>query len=502
MSGYIPTMTSLWHATSARRPAAAASLPERAELVVVGAGLTGLTTALLAQRAGIDVLVVESRHLGAAATGNTTAKISLLQGTTLSSIRAHHDDDAVRAYVQANVAGQQLAQEFMDDIGVAYQREAAYTYVNDESSLSTLEAEYDAASTAGLPVLWAETPELPFRTGGAIRLSDQLQMDPMELLEAMRRTFVDAGGRFLEGVRVTGLGLRSDTVETTSGTVQAPHVVLATGAPILDRGAHFTRLVAQRSYALSFRVPDDSAAVPDGMYLSADSPSRSLRYAPHNGGRLLLVGGNGHEVGRERDTQRRVDELVTWTEQHWPDAELTHQWSAQDYAAENQLPIVQKLPGGSDIQVATGFNKWGMSNGPAAAIAMVAHVAGEPEPSWRREMSRRVPGVRDLAEATRAGTKVGFHLTRGWAGALVSSDDREPAPGEGRVHRDGAAVVATSNVDGRVCSVSAVCPHLGGILQWNEAETSWDCPLHGSRFAADGSLLEGMATRDLTKLDD
>ena len=244
----------------------------------------------------------------------------------------------------------------MDELGVAYQREAAYTYVNDESSLSTLEKEYDAATDAGLPVLWAETAELPFRTGGAIRLADQLQMDPMELLEALRRAFVDAGGKVLEGVRVTGLGLRSDTVDTTSGTVRAPHVVLATGAPILDRAGHFTRLVAQRSYALSFRVPADSAAVPEGMYLSADSPSRSLRYAPYDGGRLLLVGGNGHEVGRERDTQRRVDQLVAWTETHWPGAELTHQWSAQDYAAENaaadRAAAARRLghPGGDRVQ--------------------------------------------------------------------------------------------------------------------------------------------------------
>ena len=225
-------MTSLWHATASRRPAAVASLPDRAELVVVGAGLTGLTTALLAQRAGIDVLLLEARHLGAAATGNTTAKISLLQGTTLSSIRAHHDDDAVRAYVQANAAGQQQVHELMDELGVAYQREAAYTYVNDESSLSTLEKEYDAATAAGLPVLWAETTELPFRTGGAIRLADQLQMDPMELLEALRRAFVDAGGQVARGRAGhrarPALGHRRDDVRHGAGAARRAG----------DRGAH------------------------------------------------------------------------------------------------------------------------------------------------------------------------------------------------------------------------------------------------------------------------
>ncbi len=459
-----------------------------------------MVAALLAQRAGLDVLVLEGRDLGAVATGNTTAKISLLQGSILSTIRAHHDEDAVRAYVQANVAGQQLLQEFCDDLGVAYQLQDAYSYASGEGGLTALERELSAAQAVDLPVEWTEDHELPFPTAGQIVLGDQLQVDPMELLEGMRRAFVDAGGSFHEGVRVIGAGLREANLTTTEGTVQTPNIVLATGAPVLDRAGHFTRLVAKRSYALSFSVPDPTT-VPEGMYLSVDEPTRSIRYAPYRGKRLLLVGGNGHEVGRERNTQQRVDELEEWTREHWAGAELTHQWSAQDYQAENQLPIVQKLPSRANIQLATGFNKWGMTNGPAAAIAMVAAITGEDEPGWRAELRRRVPGVRDIAEASVTGTKVGFHMTRGWGEALLTSGTDEPEPGEGKVARRGAGLVATSNVDGRICRVSGVCPHLGGILQWNSAEQSWDCPLHGSRFAADGTLLEGMATRGLKPVE-
>lgn len=495
-------MTSLWRSdTSRAHDKKSAPLPHEAEVVVVGAGITGMTSALLAQRAGLDVLVLEGRDLGAAATGNTTAKLSLLQGSTLSTIRAHHDDDAVRAYVQANAAGQQLVQELCDELAVPYQVEAAYSYANGASGMGTLERELAAAAAADLPVEWVDEHELPFATAGQIRLDGQLQVDPMELLEGLRRAFVDGGGRLVEGVRVIGAGLREAVIDTTEGPLRTPRVVLATGAPVLDRAGHFGRLVAKRSYALSFTVPDE-ASVPAGMYLSVDEPSRSIRWAPHDGRRLLLVGGNGHEVGRDRDTQQRVDQLVGWTQEHWPGAELTHQWSAQDYQAENQLPIVQKLPGRAHIQLATGFNKWGMTNGPAAALAMVAALTGEDEPGWRAELRRRVPGVRDLAEASVAGTKVGYHATVGWGGALLGFDGKDPAPGEGRVTRRGASIVATANVDGQVCRVSGVCPHLGGILQWNTAEQSWDCPLHGSRFAADGTLLEGMATRGLVPVED
>jgi Rieske Fe-S protein len=232
------------------------------------------------------------------------------------------------------------------------------------------------------------------------------------------------------------------------------------------------------------------------MYLSADQPSRSLRYAPSEQGRLLLVGGNGHEVGREKDTSRRVQELVDWTHGHWGPASLTHQWSAQDYETENRLPVVQELPGPARVWQVSGFHKWGFTNGPASALALVAAVTGSEEPDWRDTLRQRVPGLRDLGSAAVAQQKVGWHMTSGWASALVDGH-ADPEPGEGVVRREGAKVVATSNVDGRLCSVSVVCPHLGGILRWNAAERSWDCPLHGSRFGPDGQVLEGYATRGL-----
>ena len=491
-------MTSLWHATrpsSPDRTLREQPLPTRADLVVVGAGITGLTTALLARRAGLDVLVLEARHLGAAATGNTTAKISLLQGTVLSQVRKHHDQEVVSAYVCSNTEGRDLLVGLIEELGVDHQRETAYTYANTDKGLRALEQEYAAAVGAGLPMRWTDDLELPYAVAGAIALDDQVQVHPMELLEALASALEDEGGRVVEGVRVVRTGLRETVVHTDSGDVRADAVVMATGAPQLDRAAHFSRMVAQRSYALSFQVPDD-ATVPHGMYLSADQPSRSLRWTPSERGRLLLVGGNGHEVGREPDTARRVQELVDWTHEHWGPASLTHQWSAQDYETENRLPVVQELPGPARVWQVSGFQKWGFTNGPASALALVAAVTGSEEPSWRSTLRRRVPGLRDLGAAAVAQQKVGWHMTRGWASALVDGH-ADPEPGEGVVRRQGAKVVATANVDGRLCSVSGVCPHLGGILRWNAAEQSWDCPLHGSRFAPDGQVLEGYATRGL-----
>ncbi|MDR7363428.1 NAD(P)/FAD-dependent oxidoreductase [Nocardioides marmoribigeumensis] len=376
-------MTSLWHATHQPRADRAHSLeplPDRTDLVVVGAGITGLTTALLARRAGLEVLLLEARSIGAAATGNSTAKVSLLQGTVLSGIRRHHDQEVVDAYVRSNTDGRDLLTGLMEELGVSYQRETAYTYATTDQGLRSLEQEYAAAVGAGLPMRWTDRTELPYDVAGTIALDGQLQVHPMELLEALASAFEDAGGRLVEGVRVVKVGKTETVVHTTVGDVRADKVVMTTGAPTLDRAGHFARVVAARSYALSFALPDE-AAVPHGMYLSADQPSRSIRWTPSEQGRLLLVGGNGHDVGRDGHTDRRVQQLVDWTREHWGEVSLTHQWSAQDYTAENLLPIVQKLPGGAEVWQASGFQKWGFTNGPASALALLAAVTGEPEPS-------------------------------------------------------------------------------------------------------------------------
>jgi glycine/D-amino acid oxidase-like deaminating enzyme/nitrite reductase/ring-hydroxylating ferredoxin subunit len=475
-------------------------LPERVDELVVGAGLTGLTAALLLARAGRQVAVVEARHVGAVTTGNTTGKLSLLQGTKLSRMLRLQSTSVVEAYVEANLEGQQWLLRFCADHGVPVQTRDAITYAATESEVDTARQEHDAAETVGLDVRWVDALDVPFPFHGGTLLPDQAQFDPMDVLDALAAELRTHGGTVHEGRRVVNVskhGRPQSTLDDGS-TIEAAHVILATGTPMLDRGLYFAKVEPLRSYALAF----DSADVPDGMFLSAGSPTRSVRDAPGPDGRQLVVGGNGHPVGRVDSELKHLDDLRAWTERHFRGAVETHAWSAQDYRSHDGIPYVGHLPrGGGHIHLATGFDKWGMTNAVAAARNISGQILGE-KPSWARPLGRRVTRPQGAFNVVRTNAGVGVAAARSLLGVDLTGVDSDPAEGEGVVGREGVLPTAVSTVDGRTCAVSAVCTHLGGLLSWNDAEKSWDCPLHGSRFAPDGSVLEGPATKSLARRED
>ncbi|QLL06817.1 FAD-dependent oxidoreductase [Mycobacterium vicinigordonae] len=502
-----PLRTSLWLAEHNQKPWAASILaegPASADVVVVGAGITGLTTAVLLARAGKDVLVVEARSVGACASGNTTSKLSLLQATHLSKILPKHGRDTARAYVDGNREGMEWLLKYCEQHGVAVQHEDAYSYAQSDKGLASAHAEFKAAQTVGLPVTWEDDAPVPFPYRGGVRLPQQAQFDPMTLLDTLTVELLEHGGRLVENCRVRKVSSRGNGVRVQVNDelrreveVRAGQLVLATGIPILDRGGYFARVKPQRSYCMAFKVP---GSITRPMMISTDSPTRSVRYALVGDGELLIVGGAGHTVGRERSPSKALDELSSWTRLHYPGAAQTHFWSAQDYEPIDELPYVGPiLPNFESIFVATGFNKWGMTNGPAAALALSTRILGgrmdwaDAFASWSRHE------LAGLSSAVMSNLEVGFNLTKGWITPSVHLTRRSPTD-------DGAGVVsgppwhleARSRVDGIEHRVSPVCPHLGGIVNWNDADQAWECPLHGSRFAPDGTLLEGPATTDLT----
>jgi glycine/D-amino acid oxidase-like deaminating enzyme len=367
--------------------------------------------------------------------------VSLLQGTKLSRIAAKHASDVVRDYVEANLEGQQWLLRFAADHGVASERRPAFTYAETEEGQSRARDELEAARSAGLPVSWDPDPGLPFPTLGAVRLEDQAQLDPMSLLDALAVEFLGLGGTIHEHAPVRRVRRGSDgaALDARADTqVTAKHVVLATGMPILDRGGFFARLQPRRSYIVALR----SDWIAPGMYLSSDRSARSVRSTPHDDGERLLVGGNGHVTGRHRPPpSARLGELRSWAAERLGAENVTHQWSAQDYGSLTELPYVGPLtPRDRTILIATGFDKWGFTNAIAAALTMSKLILGEPA---------------------------------GWSRAQLAWSARE------------------------LGAVPTAVAFNAEVALWMAA--GWDCPLHGSRFALDGTLLEGPATCDLAR---
>lgn len=430
----------------------------------------------------------------------------MLQGSKLSNIAAKHDTSTLRAYVTGNTEGRDWLLRYCDEHGVSVQREDDHAYAQTGKGISSAQQILAACREADLDALWVDEADVPFPFAGGVRLRDQAQIDPMPYLSSVVTEFERHGGTLLQGVRATavsGSGPVNLTLRMTTEpqdtrdqqfTITAQQCVLATGIPLLDRGFFFARAEPMRSYCMAFDVPGD---ITRSMYISVDSPSRSVRYAPTPSGDKLIVGGAGHSVGRSAHPKAAVDELARWATLHYPGAVQTHFWSAQDYHPADELPYVGPLlPKFENIMVATGFDKWGMTNGVAAALALSSRMLGG-RMDWAQAFASWSPHeLKGIPTALQANFEVGLYLAKGWA-APVTTPSQTPEEGQGRVSGPPWRLQATSAVDGVERTVSPVCPHLGGIVNWNDADQAWECPLHGSRFAPDGALLEGPATRGL-----
>lgn len=495
-------MTSLWLADARLTPDKAIHTDRfepgaEFDEIIVGAGITGLTTALLLAREGRRVAVIEARSIGAVTTGNSTAKLSQLQGTQLSRIRAATYPAVMRAYAAGASEAFGWLVDYMESAGVPFDRRTAVTYAVTEDGIAQVRQERDLAASVGLDVSLTDDAGLPFRTRAAVMLPGQVQFDPMDVLAALAADLRALGGRIVQGVRVTGVRTSSPArVTTAAGEVFAEHVVLATGTPILDRGLYFAKTSAQRSYAMSSTVP--AASLPDGMFIGVESPTRSIRTS----GDLLLTGGNGHGVGRSPSPALAMAELEEWTARHWPGAETTHRWAAQDYVTPHHVPFVGVLPRSRGrVLLATGYGKWGMTNGVSSALTIVADLLGGHR-DWQRTLRHRVTLPRAMASGIGENAAVAVWYARGYARALRRAlPENPPHEGEGVVGRQGLRPVGVSTIDGLTCAVSPVCPHLFAAVNWNDGEKSWDCPAHGSRFSPDGTLLEGPAVRGLRRVE-
>ncbi len=472
-----------------------------ADVVVVGAGIAGLTAAALLKHDGRRVVVVDAGRVAAGVTGYTTAKLTVLHGLVFDDLAGAFGDEGAVKYADANLAGMATVADLAVRHGIDcdLERRAAYTYTTDPAMVDKVTAEVAAAQRIGLVAEFTTDTDLPYPVEAAIRVDDQAQFHPRKYCIGLAKAVDGGGSAVFERTRATSIDEEDDrcTVETDHGTITAAFVIQATHLPISDKGGFFARTHPERSYALSARL---DGPVPQGMYLSVDSPTRSVRSARMDGEEVVILGGEGHKVGQDPDTRERYAALEEWARRHFPIRSIDYRWSAQDYVPADHVPFVGPVAPGSDrVFVATGFKKWGMSNGSAAGVMLADRIAGRENPFADFFDSNRLNVKQSVTDLI----KENANVVKRFVGDRLKTETRsvaDLAPGEAAVLTEGDGRVAVyRDPAGALHAVSAVCTHMGCTVTWNTAETTWDCPCHGSRFTCDGEVIQGPAVKDLER---
>ncbi|HEX6417090.1 MAG TPA: FAD-dependent oxidoreductase [Acidimicrobiales bacterium] len=473
------------------------------DVAVVGGGITGLTTALLLQRDGARVALVEADRVGGGTTGHTTGKVTSQHALVYRGLVERRGERMARLYAEANQRAIDTVGALVEETGedCRFVRAPAYVYSPGPDERGAIEAEYAAAARLGLPATLTTEVDLPFPVELALRFDDQAHVHAGRYAAALARTLSARGGLVFERTRATGVAERAGhaDVRTRSGGVRAEQVVLATLLPFVDLGGFFAKAPASRAYGIAARLRSGGIT---GMHITAGSPTRSTRPWDDAGRTGLIVVGESHPTGHGEATPARWGELERWARERFDVESFEYRWSAQDHSTPDGMPYVGRSPRTSRTLVATGFAKWGLTNGTAAASVIADLVAGRTNPWLEAFDATRIGDAQAVKKLV--GTNV--HVARRFVGDRVrrlrAGRAADLAPGEAGFVRAGRrAVGAYRDAGGSLHAVAVTCTHLGCTLQWNAAETSWDCPCHGSRFSHDGAVLDGPAVAPLEQVD-
>lgn len=409
----------------------------KTDVLIIGGGAAGLLCAWMLKEAGVSCLLAEEKSICSGITGRTTAKITAQHGLIYSKLLRRFGHERAKMYLRANLEALERFRTLAEEIDCDFEicTSAVYTQTAPEK----VEQELKALQKLGYPAGFASELKLPVAIQGAVVFEHQAQFHPLKFFAALAPKL-----NICENTKI--LELKPGLAVTNRGKIYAEHIIVATHFPFLNKhGGYFLKLYQHRSYVLALKNADRV----DGMYV--DEQDDGLSFRSH--GNLLLLGGGGHRTGKRGGSWR---ELEAFARRAYPKAGEVCRWAAQDCMSLDGVPYIGPYsPHTPGLFVATGFNKWGMTSAMVSAMILTEAVQG-------RE-----------------------HLY-----APVFSPSRT-------VLRPQLAVNAAESALNLLTPTAPRCPHLGCALKYNPQEHSWDCPCHGSRFDAEGKLLDNPATGDL-----
>jgi glycine/D-amino acid oxidase-like deaminating enzyme/nitrite reductase/ring-hydroxylating ferredoxin subunit len=492
------TSASIWMETTAGPAYPVLAHDIHVDVAIVGAGITGTTCALQLKEAGKRVALIDARRVASGVTGATTGHLSQALDARYHRLEAKFGRDATRLVARSTRAAiEQIAGNAVGrNINCAFEYLPGYLFAEHAEQEGELEKEFVACERAGLRVSRGSAP-LPFPTRGALIYAEQAAFHPRAYLLPLIERIRGAGSHVLEGTRVIAVDDGEPcSLHTAQGPViTAEQVVLATHAPI-ESVLVENQVSHYRSYAAAFAAKK----VPYGLFWDLADPYHYVRSHRFGEDFVLIVGGEDHKIGKDPDTRGAFERLAGYASRFSTDA-MGARWSADVIEPSDGLPLIGHNPPESEhVFVASGFSGDGLVLGTLAGMILGDLCLKRPNPYAELYSPSRLKPLRRLGSFLAEHVEFPLHLVSDRLRPTESQDLRSLQPGEGRVVRhDGQRIAVARDARGKLHAVSAVCTHLGCQVAFNTAEQSWDCPCHGSRFDVDGAVLNGPATRPLTR---
>jgi glycine/D-amino acid oxidase-like deaminating enzyme/nitrite reductase/ring-hydroxylating ferredoxin subunit len=472
------------------------------DVAIIGGGIVGITTAFLLKKKGLKVAILEANRIMHGTTGHTTAKITSQHNLIYNNLITKFGEEKARQYAEANEKAIHFIANLVQEKNIEcdFCWRPAYVFTQSDHYIDKIEKEVSAASSLGIKASYLDKLPLPFDVKGAIRFDEQAQFHPLKYLQVLAKEIPGEGSYIFEHTKIVDV-VEGETCEVKANNgkkVKASNIIVASHFPCYDGlGMYFARIYTEKSYVVGVKLKEKFT---EGMFISAEDPGRSLRSQKYENGEIVLVGGEHHKTGNEKKTNIHYENLSNFARENFDVESILYRWSTQDCMTVDSVPYIGHLTSKTkNIFVATGFGKWGMTNSTVSA-AILTDLITKGDSQWAPVFDpSRFDIIASGAKLVKENLDVAEKLIGGKLTAVPK--DIEVSNGEATVVSiDGERIGAYRDEMGKLHTVDVTCTHLGCELVWNEAEKTWDCPCHGSRFNYDGENVEGPAFNPLNKL--